>query len=672
MFKIVFFLALGLSSFTVKADGPGGAGDSVRIQYGQHGELFYNLKKGTFSVYSDHRLIFSDVAALVKADGLLLSSAAYALREYKAEAVEDRFGKGVKHILKLHGEGKPVMMQVFYTYPGREYFLTAVSLSGGDLKSNYMSPFDGAFAPLKGDVRTLFIPFDNDTFISYEAKPLIEGLSNVSAEAGVVYDNETRKGWVVGSVEHTVWKTGVSTGGNRVTAWGGYTDVAVNRDNIPHGSIRGKELKSPLIFVGCSEDWRAGLETYGQANRLQEPPYIFNWTGPTPVGWNSWGVLQDHITYDKVIKVADFFADSLPGFRVGETAFIDLDSFWDMMLDNGTRGDFGKLKAFADHCLARGLQPGVYWAPFADFGYKGGGNNTAEGSDYAFKDMWTKVGDGYHDIDGGRALDPTHPGTRARIAFVCGKLKACGFKMIKIDFLGHAAAESTGFYDAIIHTGMEAYRKGMEYLIDQLGGQMLVYAAISPSLATGRYAHSRRIACDAFKTINDTRYTLNGLTYGWWLTDVYNFVDADHVVLASQAEGDNRARMLSSVITGTFITGDDFSTHGPWSERAEDWYRNPELLRIVANGKAFQPVEGNTGKDAASMFVRKIDGQLYLAVFNYGQRPASFTIDATRIGLSPGRSYTSTELLQGGQVTFTGNTTVTVPAADAALYKLTL
>jgi len=677
MFKTVFlFLPIVLGSFVVKADTPG-AGDSIRIQYGKHGELYYNLKKGTFSVYNDHRLIFSDVFAVVKANGLTLSSMEYAVRQYKTEAVKDQFGKGTKHILVLQGEGKPAMTQEFYAYPGRDYFLTAVTISGVQLESNYMSPFNGAFAPLTGDPRTLFIPFDNDTFISYDAKPLKEGVSNVSAEAGVVYDDTTRNGWVVGSVEHTVWKTGVRTSagkdsGNQVMAWGGYTDATVNRDNIPHGSIRGKELRSPLVFVGYFEDWRTGLEAYGQANRISEPPYIFNWTRPTPVGWNSWGVLQDHITYDKVIRVANFFADSLPEFRVGGTAFIDLDSFWDMMLDNGTRGDFGKLKAFADHCLARGLQPGVYWAPFADFGYKSGGHYTAEGSNYEFKDMWTKVGSGYHDIDGGRALDPTHPGTRARIAYVCGKLRACGFKMIKIDFLGHAAAESTGFYDSSIHTGMQAYRKGMEYLVDQLGGQMLVYAAISPSLATGRYAHSRRIACDAFKTISDTRYTLNGLTYGWWLTNVYNFVDADHVVLASQTEGENRARMLSSIITGTFITGDDFSTHGPWSQRAKDWYKNPELLRIVANGKAFEPVEGNTGNKPSSLFTRRIGDYLYLAVFNYGPDTASFTIDAARIGLAANRHYTAIELLQGGQLEFTGSTRAGLPTADAVLYKIRL
>jgi alpha-galactosidase len=103
-------------------------------------------------------------------------------------------------------------------------------------------------------------------------------------------------------------------------------------------------------------------------------------------------------------------------------------------------------------------------------------------------------------------------------------------------------------------------------------------------------------------------------------------------------------------------------------------------LQIVANGKSFEPVEGNTGNGPASLFIRKIDGALYLAVFNYGQAPASFTIDAARIGLAPGRSYTGVELLQGGRlavgsgetITSAASMTITLPAADAALYKITL
>ena len=50
---------------------------------------------------------------------------------------------------------------------------------------------------------------------------------------------------------------------------------------------------------------------------------------------------------------------------------------------------------------------------------------------------------------------------------------------------------------------MQAYKLGMEHLIKELDGQMLVYAAISPNLATGRYVYMRRISCDAFKTIEN-------------------------------------------------------------------------------------------------------------------------------------------------------------------------
>jgi len=84
MCKIVFILALMSGSFMVKA------GDSIRIQYGQHGALSYNLKKGSFNVYNDDRLVFSDMTAVVRANGALLSSVDYVTRSYRTAAVEDR------------------------------------------------------------------------------------------------------------------------------------------------------------------------------------------------------------------------------------------------------------------------------------------------------------------------------------------------------------------------------------------------------------------------------------------------------------------------------------------------------------------------------------------------------------------------------------------------------
>ncbi|MBV8388319.1 MAG: alpha-galactosidase [Mucilaginibacter sp.] len=654
-----------------------GKADTVYIPFGNSGVIAYDLKSGLLNVYKNKCTVFSNAFALVEVNGRVILSTNYTVRTYSKSAVSDGFGKGEKYAIKLVGDDLPEMEQVFYTYTNREYFLTKTVISGANLKSNYMEPFSGNFSSVEGDVRTLFVPFDNDTFINYDAKPFTRDTRNISAEVTACYENNSRKGWVIGSIDHKVWKTGVVTLNqkdslNTVIAFGGFTHSEITRDKMRHGSIAGATLTSPLMFIGCFDDWRNGLEEYGKANRIAEPPYIFNWTKPTPVGWNSWGVMQDKLTYDKAIKVADFFADSLADFRTGNTAFIDLDSYWDNLLKGGMSGDFSKLKAFADYCKSKGLQPGVYWAPFTDWGYKAGGDRKAEGSEYKFGDMWTKVNDGYHDLDGARALDPTHPGTQQRIAYVIKKLKDCGFKMIKIDFLGHASIESSHFYDTTVTTGMQAYGKGMEFLLDQLGNQMLVYAAISPSLATGRYAHSRRIACDAFKSISDTKYTLNSVNYGWWQTYVYNFIDADHVVLSNQSEGENRARMLSSVITGTFITGDDFASPGPWSGRAMKWYQQKGILDIVKNGKAFEPVEGNTGNGATAMFTRKIGGYYYLGLFNYNNAPTKIKIDAARIGLSLNKTYKGTDLIKNQPISLHESTVIEFNGADAALYKFKL
>ncbi|MDB5148680.1 MAG: alpha-galactosidase [Mucilaginibacter sp.] len=664
--------AIASASTTKNAhhSGPG----TLFIPYSQTGMILYNQKTGTFRVDEDSKPVLENCYSKVKIDGKYITSKDYKHNDYRMTVITDAFGKGVKNVFTLTSKGLPTMVQVFncYVLSGKSFFTIETYINGKNLKTNYMEPIAGDMKTINGDTRSLFVPFDNDTFISYDSKAFKAPLTNTSAEVGTVFDNDSRNGIVFGSVEHEIWKTGVRTiakkdSANAFEVWGGYTEEAVNRDKITHGEISGDVVKSPKVFIGWFADWRNGMEEFGKANRIAEPPYIFNWTKPTPVGWNSWGVMQEKLNYDKAIKVADFFADSIPSFRNGNTAFIDLDSFWDNMISGGWEGDFSKLKSFADYCKSKGLQPGVYWAPFTDWGWKGGPDRKVLGSNYTYGETWTKVGDSYHDIDGARATDPTHPGTLQHIDYVIGKLKACGFKMIKIDFLGHAAAESSHFYDPKITTGMQAYKKGMEHLVDQLGDQMLVYAAISPSLATGRYAHMRRIACDAFKTVKDTRYTLNSVNYGWWQTYLYNYIDADHVVLSTESEGANRARMLSAIVTGTFITGDDFSTHGQWSDRAKAMYQNPEILKVVQNGKAFRPVEGNTETGTTEQFTLKVGNSFYLALFNYGNEDKTYAIDPKRIGLEAGKVVNAKSLLQGFNVNNTGN--VIVKAGDAALFK---
>lgn len=674
LFKLTFILQAVILPFITLAS-PKKQTSTITIPYGVDNTIVYDLKTGTYNVYKSKAAIFSNVSSTFKVNGVAVSTKDNLTRKYNKTSITDGFGKGEKHVITLTGNQLPKTEQVFYIYPGREFFFTQIVLIGKDLSSNSIIPFSGNIPAVTGDARSIFVPFDNDTFIRYNAKEFKAPFTNVSAEVGAVYDNNSRNGYIVGSVEHEVWKTGIRSVskadvGNKLVAWAGYTELSVTRDHIEHGDVKGNVVASPKIFIGYFDDWRTGMETYAKANRIAEPPFVFNWTKPTPVGWNSWGVIQEKINYEKATKVADFFADSIPAFRTGNTAFIDLDSYWDFMLKGGLEGDYSKLKQFADYCKSKGLQPGVYWAPFTDWGWKDGPNRKVAGTNYTYGETWTKVGTAYNDIDGARAVDPTHPATLQHIDLVIGKLKECGFKMIKIDFLGHATTESSRFYDPTITTGMQAYRKGMEHLVTQLGNQMLIYAAISPSLATGRYVHTRRIACDAFKSIDNTQYTLNSVTYGWWQTFLYNYVDADHVVLSTESEGTNRARMLSAIITGTFITGDDFSVHGTWSSRAKTWYQDPEILKVIQNGKTFKPVDGNTGENASEIFTQKIGNSIYIALFNYGKDAKTFSFNGKRLGLSGTASYELHELLQGDVLG--GTLSFKLDGSDAALYKLDL
>jgi alpha-galactosidase len=331
-------------------------------------------------------------------------------------------------------------------------------------------------------------------------------------------------------------------------------------------------------------------------------------------------VIQDKLTLGKAKAVVDFFADSCKGFRNGAgTLYIDLDAFWDNMTPGGVLGDVSRLDSFVAYCHARGFKPGVYWTPFADWGKT---DRQVEGSGHRYPETWTRQGGRVMDVDGGRAMDPTHPGTRERIVACLTRLKQLGFEMIKIDFLGHGALEADHFYDTTVTTGMQAFRQGMAFVDSVLGGQMLVYSAICPNIATARYVHMRRIGCDAFSAIDNTEYTLNSTGYGWWQSGIYDFVDADHVVFTNAGEGMNRARLVSSLVTGTLMTGDDYSAAGPWRTRARQLLQNKEVLAVVGRGKSFRPVYCNTGNRGVPVFEK---GR-YVAVINYEDRPREFVI----------------------------------------------
>ena len=633
-------------------------------------EIHYDLHKGTYDVVLDGRTLIKSAFAVCRSGDRIDSSTSYDIRTSHWVKSFDALGAGLKYEVRLSGPGRPAMRQVFTAIPGERYFHIEVMLAAAGC--DYMSPLTTEQADLheESDNRALFVPFDNDAWVRYNSSPLASA-DLTSAEVTALYNNTSRHGLILGSVEHKDWKTGVRLKGAgpgkcTLSVFAGYTDKTYTHDTKTHGQVMADIkgfVKSPMVLMAWTSDWRKGLEAYAKANSRTERRYLPKWTKPTPFGWNSWGAMQDKLTLPKATAVVDFFHDSCSIFRTGDnTLYIDLDSYWDLLLKDGVNGDYSQLKEFCDYCKSKGFQPGIYWAPFVDWGKS---PRKMEGSDYNYQDCWIRQNGNYNDLDGARALDPTHPGTLARIALVIGHFKACGFKMIKIDFLGHATLEADHYYDTTVHTGMQAFRKGMEYLADQLDGKMLVYAAISPNLATARYVHMRRIACDAYSKIDETAYTLNSTTYGWWQGEMYDHIDADHIVFKAETPGMNRARLASALITGTLITGDDFSTTGQWQATAGKLLQNKDLLEIAREGRSFRPVEGNTGDKAGNFFIRQGSGHSYLAIINYSDTVFRYTIDPIRWGIAK----KPLKELFSGTVLPSGMLTISVPPADAVIYR---
>jgi alpha-galactosidase len=197
-----------------------------------------------------------------------------------------------------------------------------------------------------------------------------------------------------------------------------------------------------------------------------------------------------------------------------------------------------------------------------------------------------------------------------------------GFDYIKLDFLTHGALEGDHYQKAIT-TGVQAYNLGMAHIRDllapeKLGKAFLINLSIAPLFPHG-HAHSRRISCDAFETIEDTEYMLNALTYGWWINNtLYRFNDPDHTVLYKSAnqraisEHEGRSRLNASVIAGTsLLMGDDYRV-GEAVRRTEEWLANKEVIELAKAGVTFLPAGEAKDDRATDFFIRRDSEALYL------------------------------------------------------------
>ncbi len=663
------FLAAAVSSFlgeSSRANPSFQQVGSTLVMSNVNIRLEYNLNAGTASFYWQNSEKISAFYAGVTLGSGYVEGVNFSNRTWSVVSSNEA-------AVTAYAAGLPTMTQ-YFTLDQTDSFLTSVVMSGTNLSANWMGPVvvsstGGVNIGITNDNRALFVPFDNDHFVSYNSEPM--NGSDTGNEVGAFYDNFSQNGLVVGSVTHDTWKTGVYWSGsnnklNQLNVFGGLSDYWT-WDVMPHGSVVGNTISSPAIFVGFGDDWRTAMENFANENTLFIPKLA--WTNGVPFGWNSWGVTnyQNNISYSAAIAVSDSIHTNLQpyGFTSGGTVYVNLDSYWDNL------SSF-QLQEFVNHCHANGQKAGVYWGPFAYWGTLSQASNSAvQNSSYMYSDILLRTTNGSAiSNDGAYAIDPTHPGTKSVIEYQINIFTNDGFDYIKLDFLSHGSLEGV-HYDTNVTTGIEAYNQGMQYLFNQIAGKMFISESISP-IFPYQYGDSRRIACDAQQSeIANTAYTMNAVSCGWWISGrLYQFNDPDLMVFDNGPDtNEDQSRLINCAITGLFLNG-SILTNAASISLAQMCLTNAAINAVVRVGQTFRPVDGATGTGAGNIFVRQDGTNLWhIAVFNYTGDATNETVNLSSAGLPTG-TYVVTDLWSGATSSVSGLFYVSLNDKQAKLFQL--
>ncbi|HTW81837.1 MAG TPA: hypothetical protein VME23_19980 [Terracidiphilus sp.] len=662
-------------------------------------QIHVDNSSGTFSLaWSDGTAIGPIVASVALIDGEHFATTDFpkhTIRTLAASPSGVNVAGTREWEIRSYGlSNAPELLQKIYLEPGQPFVLTEVeALSQRALSSRRIAPVELAangiahFA-VERKPTVLFVPSDNDMWVHYN-EPIDPTKDPDSYEVTAIFDNASRKGMVLGSVTHDLWRTGIlarelgdGTAGE-VEVFGGATGHWTH-DVEPHGVVTGKTIQSPLAMVGYFNDWRDGLEIYGKVNAQIHPPLA--WSGGVPFGWNSWAAYLEKVDAGKYLAAADFIHNELEprGFENHGTTYVNWDAGW-------TNVQEADLIAAASHIHAQGQKAGIYFTPFSY--WSDDLKKPVEGTNrkYTYGDILLRdsKGNPLPKIDGARPLDPTHPGTIAYIDYELARFVAWGYDSVKLDFLNCASLEGH-HYNPAITTGVAAYAFGMQRIEDDLspakiGRPFFLSLSIAPLFPA--YGHSRRISCDAFGRIEDTEYMLNAATFGWWTNGtLYSFNDPDHTVISRdedpyhgqapkgsvQTLEEARSRMNASVIAGTVLLDSDDLMDPRAQQRARELLTNPNILNVARAGRSFRPVEGDAGERAAQVFTRsEPDGSMLVAAFNYSRdRGESLSFELSRLGLDAERDYRSTDLWTGNVKDVTRSVTLELGPAESTIVRL--
>lgn len=676
------------------------------------------------------RIVGASAGIVLQPAGARLLTTQYpshSLVEPELSPLDDRIGTGRRLVVRHSGlNGAPMLEQVFRFYNDRPVVLIELrAIASQSIQSNWMSPLivdrrnDDAELTTgpAGDPRLLEVPFDNDDWTRFDARRL-DGTGTFTGtgfEFTTIFDLPSDRGWVIGSVTHDFWKTGIdfragsSTGRvEGLTVYGGAatSDRADDKrlpynpggthDVCPHGAMAGTTIESPTIFVGFFSDFRAGLDEFGKVSAAIAPPR--SWNGGPPFGWLTFGAVSD-VRLDDVIGASDFARDHLQ-----PKGFCDVRGRVCINID-GNNLSANELREAVDHIHHNGQLAGYYLSPFVCWP-SGNEDPLAQPVDQTGL-TFSQIA--LHDEQGrpisvegkAYALDATHPGTLEWIGRQIRQARQMGFDYFKLDFLSAGAMEGR-HHDPEIHSGIEAYNRAMRFIVQAVGPDKFISLSIAPMFPS-QYGHSRRVSCDIYSQLTDlhwpqfrnfgsTEYMLSCDTFLWWMAgSVYPFNDPDEINLTRFQRGNElpeawaKTRIISAVVSGgNFLDTDPFDDPIA-AKRAVELLTNPRINAVARQGIAFRPLIGSlgsqwspnhTGADAADIFYRDDSGEpgkaVLVAIFNFdSDRAVEKKVSFDQIGLSSYQHLQITDLWTGNTIKCDeGEHAWKLPPGEAALVRI--
>jgi len=613
----------------------------------QHVKILMDQNTGLYSMDFNNAGSFINLcsAILIKGKEIQLSSE-FSKHEIRTEQVQDLLGTGLKMSAKHFDTDDFVLEQTIVCYKRGYLTIKLTIISTKEVSTNCMIPIygqskDQVLKMETEDIQFLSVPFDNDKWAKFVDYPA--AYAAMSYEFTAIHGKDKKDGFVIGSIEHDNWKTGIEIGTlsdhkqvNTLKVIAGIaTEDTRDLEGSVHGYLQGKKIESPRIFLGYFASYQDGFQEFGNCNALIKPPIA--WNGPVQFGWNSWAALMGRLTFDKYKVASDFMKTIKHSYcDANGTQCINFDAYWQSFVT--------KMKDSVAYVEENGQLPGTYFCPFIT---SPPFNHEVSGTDgnYLFEDLLLRDREGkiLPPVDGLYSLDPTHPGTLSHMEYETKRIIKWGFKSIKTDFLGHGCREGA-FYNKAITTGVQAYNYGMQYFNEcvseeKAGYPIFLSLSIDPIFPHG-YGHARRISCDAFGSIDQSAYLNNCITYLWWMNDcLYRFNDPDHIVLYrthdthSTTFEEGKTRFHTGVICGSLmITSDDYELEEA-RNRARVLLTNEEINEIARKGEAFKPIAGNIGQFAADTFMRVDDDAVVVAVFNYNLSDAKTAkVSLTELG----------------------------------------